>query len=300
MVGDVSIIGAGGFIGGAFAQLLVGAGVAAYEFTRRNPVQRVCGPHPAVLRSEVIFHLASSITPAIAEHEPWRVAEDHATLTSLLDGLRGAAHRPLLVAVSSGGTVYDSATSPPYREDAPLRPRSAYGRAKLAQESMLAEHVDVVAPVILRLSNVYGPGQRTGGGYGVIGHWMEAARDGREIGIFGDPTARRDYVHVADVCAALLDVYRESGRLRNHPATTVFNVGSGVPTSLETLHQRLEETLGESLPVRYEPARTFDRRDVWLDIGNAERILGWRPSVGLADGLADTWQRQYAPVPATR
>jgi UDP-glucose 4-epimerase len=169
----------------------------------------------------------------------------------------------------------------------------------LAQERLLAHSLDWTTPVSLRLSNVYGPGQRTSAGYGVVGHWMEAMRAGQPVTILGSPAARRDYLHVSDAVAALLAVRSRFARLRLSAAPVVLNVGSGVPTSLAELHLLLEDVVGGPIRVSHRPARAFDRRDTWLDVTRVTAVLDWAPAMSLTDGLADTWHSHAGSKLAT-
>ncbi|WP_063767225.1 NAD-dependent epimerase/dehydratase family protein [Streptomyces hygroscopicus] len=282
---SVSVIGGSGFIGTNLRKTLESAGLRVHSFTRRRPFAQGSRLRRPVLRSGTIFYVAGSVTPARAEQAPRLVAQDHWNLQPLLWALRGAAHRPLVVLASSGGTVYDPAAAPPYHEAVPARPVSAYGAAKLEQERALAT-AEWTTPVVLRLANVYGPGQRARPGYGVIPHWVRAVRERETLTMIG--RSRRDYVHVGDVCAAMLAVHRHADRLRAVPGVTTLTIGSGEPTSLEELHRHLERAAGRRLAVRREPARSFDRADVWLDVRSARAVLGWAPKTGLAEGLMDT------------
>lgn len=286
----VSIIGSAGFVGQHLLSTMRLADVQPMTFTREKPFHHQGRLHAALRHSDVIFYLASNITPAVAAREPQQGFEDQHSFRVLLDGLRGSGHRPLVVLASSGGTVYDPAFEPPYTEDSPTRAVAGYGAAKLFQEQDLIASSSWITPVILRLANVYGPGQRTVSGYGVVGHWMEALLAGQPLKIMGDPRSRRDYVHVADVASAMFAVYRNADRLRHSTASVVLNIGSGVPTSLEELLHFFERTVCYDIEVQRQAARVFDRRDVWLDICRAARIVDWRPRVSLPAGLTDTWQ----------
>ncbi|MEV0440433.1 NAD-dependent epimerase/dehydratase family protein [Streptomyces spectabilis] len=289
----VAVVGGSGFIGRNLRKALDAAGVRACSFTRQRPFAQGGRVRRALLRSHTVFYVAGSVTPARAEREPRLAAQDYWDLQLLLWGLRGAAHRPLVVLASSGGTVYAPEADPPYREDAPTRPVSAYGAVKLAQERALGG-ASWTVPVILRLANVYGPGQPAGAGFGVIPHWAGAVRTGGALTLIG--RSRRDYVHVDDVCAALLAAHRRADLLRAAPGPTTLNIGSGVPTSLDELHRHFERAAGRALEVRREPARSFDRSDVWLDVTAAREVLGWTPRTGLADGLAGTLAAVAAPA----
>lgn len=266
------------------------AGVETLAFTSAAPAVHGTRLDPALRDCDVVFYLASRISPAIAQREPERAAQEVASFRTFLDALRENPRRPVVTLAASGGTVYEPRCEPPYDEQSPVGPSNAYGKAKLEQEEALTAASDRLAPVVLRLSNVYGPGQRTSAGYGVIGHWMQALLADEQLRILGDGGSSRDYVHIDDVANSMLAVLGRTDALRAADGPTVLNIGAGEPTSLDDLHKHLESAVGRLVPVEREPARPFDRRDVWLDIGRAAEVLGWRPEIDLAEGLASTWR----------
>nr|AJD20011.1 UDP-glucose 4-epimerase [uncultured bacterium] len=290
-----AVIGAAGFIGSRLSGALAAAGVGTACFTRAHSFEQDSGLDPALLRAPIVFYTASRINPAIADREPALVGEDHARFVRLLDGLAAAGHRPTVVLTSSGGTVYDPATRPPYGEHSPTRTSSAYGRAKLRLEQELLARAGEVRPVILRLANVYGPDQRLGTGQGVLGHWLEAAAAERALQVYGDLGTVRDYVHVDDVVRLMHRVDRAGREGRHLPP--VINVGSGVPTTLAELLTVTLRVVARSVTLRVQPSRSFDRTSVWLDTGLARRVLGWRASVTLPEGVAASWSQWVARLP---
>lgn len=268
------MIGANGFLGRAVSAALQDAGIPVAQFTRESPF--VVGGEPAegLRYADVVYYLASRANPATAEREPELVAEELDAFGAFLGAISQASPRPLVVFPSSGGTVYDTDVAPPYTEASPVRPRGAYGRSRLEMERLLL--AEEGPATVLRISNVYGPGQRTGRGQGVIAHWVEAAAQGEPITLFGDPDVIRDFVHVDDVARAALAVTRLS--------PPVVNIGSGVATSLGSLAALVDEVFGGVEIVR-EPDRGFDVPHNWLDVTLAREALGWEPTVSLREGL---------------
>ncbi|MDJ1134999.1 NAD-dependent epimerase/dehydratase family protein [Streptomyces iconiensis] len=285
----VAVIGARGFIGRRLVRELRGSGAALQEFTRERGFLHDGQVDRAVLEADVIYFLASRVRPASAAEDPRRAIEDLRDVHTLLQGLRATGRRPVLVFASSGGAVYSPAAAPPYSEASPTGPTSEYGVVKVAMEAELAAGAAWVAPVCVRLANVYGAGQPVRPGFAVVAHWTRALHERERIELIGDPGTIRDYVHVADVTRALVRIAGSAGRFRSRAGGTVLNIGSGVPTSLGGLLGSLEEVTGERALTRGVPARRFDRRDVWLDIGRARETLGWSPEVSLAEGLKEVW-----------
>lgn len=230
-------------------------------------------PFVSAAGADVVYYLASAANPATAESRPELLADEQASFDAFLDVLARAPRRPYVVFPGSGGTAYDTDVPPPYTESSPVKPRGRYGTARLAMERAL---LAAGPATVLRISNVYGPGQRTGSGQGVVAHWVEAASQGRPITLFGDPHVVRDFVHVEDVARAALLVTPGS--------PPVVNVGSGVATSLGELADLVDEVFGGVEIVR-EPDRGFDVPHNWLDVTLAREALGWSPNVSLREGL---------------
>lgn len=286
----VAVVGASGFLGRRVVAALERDEVVVHEYTRSVPFLTPDGrPEAGLASASTVLWLATRINPVTAEREPERVQADRMAFTSLLLALRDLTTPPTVVLVSSGGTVYDPATAPPYAESAPTGPVSTYGRAKLALERLLAEQ----APgrhVTLRVSNAYGPGQAFTGGQGVIAHWLRAAAQGEPIHVYGDPETTRDYVYVDDVAEAFVAVARTEG-----PLPEVVNIGSGRPTTLGELAETvLEVAAVPGLEIVEEERRSFDVSRTWLDVSLAEAALGWRPVTPLGTGVRAAWQDALA------
>lgn len=281
----VAVIGAAGFLGRSLVAALQQSATPVVAYTRSVPFLAPDGSaDPGLSAARTVFWLATQINPHIAEHEPEKVVEDRRTFAGFLDAVRALPTAPTVVLLSSGGTVYDPRTDPPYAETAPTAPLSAYGRAKLALEELLAER----APgghTTLRVSNAYGPGQPVAAGQGVVAHWLRAARRGEDVRLFGDPQTTRDYVYVDDVAAAMTAVHRATG-----PLPPVLNVGSGRPTSLGELAEVVLATVADPrLRLVVEPRRSFDVAQTWLDVGLAAASVGWAPATTLEEGIARAW-----------
>jgi UDP-glucose 4-epimerase len=288
--GRVAVVGSTGFIGRAVVPALQRAGWEIDAFSRARPFPAAAS---RAALPDAVVHLASTVNPRIAERYPDQAAADLATLREVLASLAGRGARGVrFVLPSSGGTVYDPSTPPPYDESSPTAPLSAYGRTKLRMEEILHEAAreGTVRPVILRLSNVYGEGQPLGTGQGVIIHWLHAAATGQEAVLFGDPSATRDYVHLDDAAVAFCRA------LEAEDPPSVVNIGSGRATSLGDLADLVEEIVGTEFRVRREADRGFDVAHSYLVVRRAAEQLGWRPKVELRQGLALTWKGVSAPA----
>ncbi len=287
------MIGATGFLGSHLVAKLSATGHPLALFNRAAPPV-VGGQAAAGLRdAETVFFLAAGLNPSLAAHSPSHVEAEDALLTTVLEALVRERRRPVLVLASSGGAVYAPDQPSPYRESTPTGPTSAYGRAKLRLEQRLFGYAGRIRPLALRLSNVYGPGQRPARGYGVLPHWLSAAARNEPIRVFGDPGVARDYVHVDDVTRVLAAVHETVGAGLTEVLPTTLNVGSGVATSLVDLLAIVCSVADREVVVRYEEGRPFDRQSYWLDSSLAERLLGWRSDIDLRTGVRNCWERMH-------
>lgn len=280
------VVGAGGFIGRALTTALRDRDVPVTGYTRASPFIDGDGRlHDDLLQADTVFWLASSIRPATAAGHDAAIAADHEALTRLLDGLTAAARTTTrVVAVSSGGTVYDPTSPSPHAESAPLAPANEYGAAMLRIEALVGERAP--EPVVLRVANAYGPGQPARRGQGVIAYWLAAVARNEPVHVLGPDHIARDYVYIDDVVDALIRVH-----LAEQPLP-VLNIGSGVPTTLRQLLDLVRETVAPlHADARHDPGRSFDAPSTWLDVSLAAAHLEWKPATDLAAGLRRTWER---------
>jgi UDP-glucose 4-epimerase len=301
----VLVLGGAGFIGRAVVRALCAEHQSVRVLDRHGApadglgagVERWCAADLAdgeALREmlagcDAVVHLAAGASPARSEGA-W--ASDAASQVlpaiALLEAMHACCVRRL-VFVSSGGTVYGRTTREPIREDHATAPMSAYGLGKLMVEQCLAfqRRLARLEPVVLRVSNAYGEGQAGNRGQGVIATFVADALAGRPLRVLGDGSAVRDYVHVADVAAAVLAALHYRGEHR------VFNVGSGIGHSIDEVVAALERALGTRVLVGRIEGRPFDVAYNVLDCGLASRELGWRARIEFGAGLASTiaWQR---------
>jgi UDP-glucose 4-epimerase len=285
MTGSIAVVGANGFLGVPLTAALKNEGFQVCKFTRATPCVNERGRlSPDLVDADAVYWLATSVNPSIATSRQDLVAADKASFSDFLSATGDLSNPPLTILVSSGGTVYDTDFPPPYSETSRCVPSSAYGWAKLELETLLAAQSH--GPhVSLRVANAYGPGQPTTGAQGVIAHWLAAATRGEDLIIYGPSRRLRDYVYIDDVVSAMVSVVQ---RPKGLPA--VLNIGSGLPTSLGELADRVVAvTEIPDLAIRMLPSRSFDLPDTWLDITSAAELIEWKPRVSLVQGLVSSW-----------
>ncbi len=200
-----------------------------------------------------------------------------------------------IVFASTGGAVYGEGYSEdgsrlPFTESSWPQPRDNYGANKLSCEY----HLDLyqanygIRYVALRYPNVYGPRQDAKGEAGVVAIFAGAMLRNQPTKITGDGTQVRDFTYVEDIARAnLLALERD--------VTGIYNVGTGVPTDINTIHRILAELTGYTLEPEYVPRPVGEVYATYLDSSKAKRELGWEPQVDLREGLRRTveWMRDH-------
>ncbi|MCS7079321.1 MAG: NAD-dependent epimerase/dehydratase family protein [Chloracidobacterium sp.] len=234
---------------------------------------------------ETVYHLAwSSIHESATRHPMADVESNLMPTVGLLEACREAGVRRV-VYVSSGGTVYGLPQTDAIAEDHPTRPINAYGVTKLAVEKYLGvyHHLYGLEYVVFRPSVPYGPRQNPLGRQGAVAVFLYRALRGEPIVIFGDGQTSRDFFFVTDMVEPLV----QAG-VSHRGVNQVFNLGGGRSYSLNELVAVIEEAIGRSLTVRYEPARPIDAPHIRLDCRAAADVFGWRPVTTLAEGVRRT------------
>ena len=193
---------------------------------------------------------------------------------------------------------FPGADALPMRADTTVpHPVSVYGVTKLAQEMLLTTWgLSFGVPVsIVRLQNVYGPGQSLSNPYtGIVSLFCRIARQGGTIPVFEDGDIRRDFVLIDDVAAAFM-------ALIDHPEANghILDIGSGESQTILQAAQLIAAYYKAPEPLITRQYRLGDVRHAWADSSQTERILDWQPKWKLADGitrLAD-WIEHQPDVP---
>jgi nucleoside-diphosphate-sugar epimerase len=233
---------------------------------------------------DVVFHEAAIASVPISVERPMLVHETNVNATLELMNFCLAAKVRRLVFASSAA-VYGVLGGTEASEDIPCRPSSPYGASKLAVEDYLGAYEKTygLETVALRYFNVYGPRQAFGNGYsGVITTFANQLLRGLSPTVFGDGGQTRDFVNVKDVVQANIlaaeSPYAVGGR---------FNVASGRSVSIIELLDSLKSVAGRpEISPTFAPPRAGDVRSGSASIRTIGRVLGYRPTVGLREGLS--------------
>ena len=243
---------------------------------------------------DVVFHLAAVSSVQDSLDRPIEVHNTNVTATlSLLEA--AVRHKVPRFVFSSSAAVYGDTGGEPACEDMIPKPMSHYAVQKLASEHYcnVYNRLHGLETVCLRYFNVYGPRQRADSPYsGVIAKFIEAARDGQPITIYGDGEQTRDFCHVKDVAtanflAAMQSAVQVTGR--------VFNVGTGISASIKELARFVADGFGTGVPITHQPAREAEIRRSRAQVASAWQSLQWRPSTSLGTGL-----QQLAAIPTSK
>jgi UDP-glucose 4-epimerase len=302
-ISNCLIVG-GGFLGAHLAERLAEEAHAVTIFSRsfsdwlarkggeRSGIRLVEGEVPPggpllelIAAADVVFYMAGTSTPSMASADPGgSIVRAVVPAAAVLDLMREAPTRRIVVA-SSGGTVYGVAEQLPTPEDYPTRPISLHGHHSLTIEryaQFFAERHGFET-IILRFSNPYGPGQVSRHGQGVIAAWSQALARDEPLLVFGDLTARRDFLFIDDLIEATV-------RAGLHAPPGTYNVGSGEATPLEDVLELLLAAKGGETAVVHAESRPVDVPVTQLDSSRVRRATGWAPVVSLPEGIKATWE----------
>jgi UDP-glucose 4-epimerase len=239
---------------------------------------------------DAVIHMATLRITACAE-------QPRAALETMCDGsynvLEAAhAHGVKKFVTASSASIYGLADVFPTKEDHhPYNNRTWYGASKIMLEGLLRSFNDMygLPYVALRYFNVYGPRMDIYGKYTeVLIRWMERINNGQAPLIFGDGKQTMDFVYIDDVARSNILA------LQSDKSDNVYNVASGVETSLNDLAYALLRVMGSNMHPEYGPERKVNPVSRRLaDTTAAERDLGFRAEVDLDEGLrrlVDWWQ----------
>lgn len=198
-----------------------------------------------------------------------------------LSRLHGVKH---ILYSSSGGTVYGEPEYLPCDEKHPIEPICPYGATKYIFEVYLNMYQLMygIDYTVFRYPNVYGPRQDPHGEAGVVAIFTGQMLSDQPVIIHGDGKQERDFVYVGDCARAnLMATERKQG-------SGIFNLGSGIPTSVNQIYQYLKEITEYSQEASHGPAKLGETRKIYLDATKVHDNLGWEPEVSLREGLTNT------------
>jgi len=231
-------------------------------------------------KPDVIYHFAFYVLVPKSVENPLL---DIDVLTGTLRMLQKAKDIGVQrIIFASSGFLYGNTPNLPATEECPVDPVSPYVIAKHAIENYLKFYYNTyrLPYVVLRYAAVYGPRQVTG----AMADYIRKLSSGDQADIWGDGTKTRDYVFIQDIVRANLLALTVPA---DHP-NPVFNIGTGIETTLNTIYQTIADILGVEAKPIYHPDRAAEQLRYSLDISKARRELAWEPRCELDEGLRTT------------
>lgn len=235
------------------------------------------------VRPDVLFHEAAQVDVNRSTREPlYDATVNILGMVNVLSACVQAGVKKVVYASSSA--VYGENGSARLREEDATHPISCYGISKLTPELYLRvfHQLHKLPYTILRYANVYGPRQNAHGEGGVIAIFLDRLKAGKPLFVHGDGEQTRDFVYVLDVVRANL-LAAERGE------ATVYQVGTGTPTSINRLLAQFETLHGAKPIVQHAPERPGDIRHSCFNNQKIVAQLGWTPQYDIVRGLAETY-----------
>ncbi len=293
------VTGGAGFIGSHLAEALLSEGLEVRVLDNLSMGKRENVPDGAELVEgdvcsaddvrgslkgvDIVFHEAARVSIRSSIKEFYDDAETNLMGTlNVLKCLPGTDVRKLVYASSMA--VYAEAPSPePINETYATVPISPYGISKLASEMycMQFSRTTGIDCHALRYFNTYGPRQTPSPYVGVITIFTHRLLDGEAPVIFGDGEQKRDFVYVGDIARANL------AAMRSDIARRIFNVGTGIPTSVNQIAKLLRGEIAPDIEVRHADEHPGELRYSVADVSRITRELGFRPSTRLEERIGE-------------
>lgn len=274
------VTGGQGFIGSKIIKKINGT---SYDVKSHLDILDTQTLLPFVENCSGVFHLAALISVPESIEKPEEYYQTNVVGTrSVISAVE--QHQKKII-FSSSAAVYGEASSPVTEEDT-LNPKSPYAENKRDAEELLQ---NAKTPAIaLRYFNIYGPGQSAAYA-GVITHFILNALQGKDLHVYGDGNQVRDFVFVDDIVEANILAMQY-----NNDTFEVFNIGSGVETTINTLAETIIRLTESSSKIIHEDARQGDIVYSQADTSKAKERLGFVARIGLEEGLKETisWYKQ--------
>ena len=230
-----------------------------------------------------ICHLAAQMDVRRSVEDPRFDAEANILgMLNLLEAARVSGVKKIIFS-STGGAIYGEQDVFPAPESHATRPVSPYGVSKASGELYLGYYRAQygLQYVALRYANVYGPRQNPHGEAGVVAIFSQRLVAGSPCTIYGDGGQTRDFVFGPDVARANLLAFEKD-------YVGAVNIGTGIETDINRLFTLLAQAAGSNIQATHAPGKPGEQRRSCIDASLARKVLGWEPTVGIADGLRQT------------
>ncbi|MEO0091417.1 MAG: NAD-dependent epimerase/dehydratase family protein [candidate division WOR-3 bacterium] len=232
---------------------------------------------------DLVFHLAAR-NIIVSTKNP---REDFSVnIGGTLNILLAAKEKGIKVVYTSSTSIYGNPRYLPINEDDAINPFTPYATSKLAGENYCFSFYETygLPTAVVRYSNIYGVKQRPDNPYcGVVAKFFDAVMRDQPPSIHGDGEQTRDFTYVDDAVEATILAASEKANGQ------IYNVGTGIETSINTLAQKIIKLFGKNITPTYIDRRDIDniRRRV-VNIEKIRKELRWIPKFSLDDGLKKT------------
>lgn len=245
---------------------------------------------PNLSKVKTVYHLISTTCPTNSNKNTAIEMEENVLSTiHFLDACVDAGVEKVIF-LSSGGTVYGSEHTGFCSEEQEAFPITVYGAQKLTIEKLLylyykMYHLDYR---IVRLSNPYGPYQKTNGVQGVVSTFTWNAMQNFPIKVYGDGSVVRDYIYIDDAIEGILRIADWEGKYR------LYNLGSGQGHTVTQVIDIIKQIFNKEIDIQYLPSRPVDVPVNILNISRFEKDFGSLNKTDLKEGiqkLIDFWKQ---------
>lgn len=289
---NILVTGASGFIGSNLIKKLVDDGhklfcISHSAISTNDRLKNYIGNfqdkeilNEILPKIELVIHLACSSVPENSILFPDQDIQNNVLGSlELLTQMKNHNVKKIIY-VSSGGVVYGNAEVIPTPESEKLKPISSYGITKMLVERnivLLAENLNIDY-CVLRISNAYGSGQHQRKNQGIINIWMNNIKNDLPIKLIEDGQQVRDYIHIGDIINAFSSVIENQ-------ITGVYNISTGIGTSLNQLKEKIETIVGKKAKIESISNRGFDVNLNCLSNEKFSEISNWSAQITLDNGL---------------
>lgn len=297
---NVAVVGSNGFIGRVLTERLKDeTNINLHLFGRGSqsvfgdelpysPIQLL---NQELLRTQFknidyVYYLISETIPASSWNSP--LSEIEKNLRPFVHFCEAISDLSIkkIIFVSSAGTIYGPSTNK-LSEEADKQPFSPYGITKLSMEYFLnyIDHKYNIKHDVFRVSNVYGEGQNTGKGLGIINTFIEKIITDGVIQIFGTGEITRNYIYVRDVAE-----YLACSVLIPADTSNVYNLSSDDTLKINEVVEVLRNVIPSPFSVHYSAARMSDNSAIELDNTKLKKSFPHLKMTSIENGIAKTFQ----------
>jgi UDP-glucose 4-epimerase len=229
----------------------------------------------SVIHLAALIDISASVTDPVQNHE----VNVNGTFNMLQAAVK---HNVEKFVFASSTAVYGDVKSLPVQENIALHPISPYAASKVAGEAYCSAFANCfgLKTIALRFFNIYGLRSENSPYSGVITKFLQKIVKGEALTIDGDGEQTRDFIHVNDIVDAVILALEQKG-LKGE----VFNVCTGVPTSINELADTLKAVTGKNPNIKHGSARLGDIRNSYGDPSKAAESLGFKAGIDITKGL---------------